>query len=327
MDLITINNLCKYFKIKNGIFEKAKYLKAVDDVSFSIKKGETFGLVGESGCGKTTLGRTLVNLYDSDFGKIIYDDIDITELSRKALKSYKKKIQMIFQDPYSSLNSRMSVMEIIREPLKIHSDLSREEEDKKIIELLNLVGLSRSHANRYPHEFSGGQRQRIGIARALAVEPEFIVCDEPTSALDVSIQAQVVNMLKEFQEKIGITYLFIAHDLSMVQYISHRVAVMYMGKIVEIGETMSLFNNPQHPYTKALLSAVPIADPDLSEEKQREILEGEVPNLMDLPKGCRFQTRCKYKMDCCEQEEPQLKDVNGEHQVACYYVELSTDIE
>lgn len=324
MDLITINHLCKYFKIKNGFFNKIQYLKAVDDVSFAIRKGETFGLVGESGCGKTTLGRTLVNLYDSDDGEIIYKNVNLTALSKKALRAYKKDIQMIFQDPYSSLNSRMSVMEIIREPLRIHGELSKAEEDSRIIELLNLVGLSRSHGNRYPHEFSGGQRQRIGIARALAVEPEFIVCDEPTSALDVSIQAQVVNMLKEFQEKIGITYLFIAHDLSMIQYISHRVGVMYMGKIVEIGETMDLFNDPKHPYTKALLSAVPIADPDLSEKKQREILVGEVPNLMKLPKGCRFQSRCKYKMACCEEKEPELKDVSNEHRVACYYVEMST---
>lgn len=317
--LLEIKNLTKYFPVKKGLLGSRKqYVKAVDDISFYIKRGETFGLVGESGCGKTTTGRTIIRLYDVTAGEVIFNGVDIANMSEHQLKSYRKKIQMIFQDPYASLNSRMTVGDIIGEPLDIHNLASGKERQEIIYDLLEKVGLSRDHANRYPHEFSGGQRQRIGIARALAVSPDFIICDEPISALDVSIQAQVVNMLEDLQHELGLTYLFIAHDLSMVQHISNRIGVMYLGKMVEIADSSELYKNPTHPYTKALLSAIPIADPDVTKGKKREILEGEVPSPLNPPSGCRFRTRCKYAMERCIEEEPYMNDIGSGHMVACH---------
>jgi len=320
--LIQIEGLKKYFPIHKGFLGRRKeHVKAVDGVSFDIKRGETFGLVGESGCGKTTLGRTLVRLYEPTSGQVLYHGTDITKLPPKEFKHYKKLIQMVFQDPYASLNTRMSIKEIIKEPLKVHYDLSDKSMDERVIELLEMVGLNREHATRYPHEFSGGQRQRIGIARALAVQPEFIVCDEPTSALDVSVQAQIVNMLEDLQRDMGLTYLFIAHDLAMVQHISNRIGVMYLGTLVELSDSDMLFKNPKHPYTQALISSIPIADPNKSALIEREVLSGDVPSPMNLPEGCRFRTRCKYAFDKCKTYEPILIDVGCNHHVACHYVQ------
>jgi len=315
--LIEIKNLKKYFPVKSGFGKKA-YIKAVDDVSFFIKKGETLGLVGESGCGKSTTGRTIIRLYEPTSGQIIFKGEDIT---KKDMLPYRKYMQMIFQDPYASLNPRMTVGDIIGEPLEIHNIAKGNEKKERVQELLRLVGLNSEHANRYPHEFSGGQRQRIGIARALAVEPEFIICDEPISALDVSIQAQIVNMLEDLQQELGLTYLFIAHDLSMVKHISSRVGVMYLGKLVELAESNELYEKPLHPYTQALLSAIPIPDPKISRERTRIILEGDVPSPLNPPSGCRFRTRCKYAFDRCKEEEPQLKDVGADHYVACHLMD------
>ncbi|ADQ05176.1 oligopeptide/dipeptide ABC transporter, ATPase subunit [Caldicellulosiruptor owensensis OL] len=315
--LIEVKNLKKYFSVKMGLGKKA-YIKAVDDVSFFIKKGETLGLVGESGCGKSTTGRTIIRLYEPTSGQIIFKGEDIT---KKDMLPYRKFMQMIFQDPYASLNPRMTVGDIIGEPLEIHNIAKGNEKKERVQELLRLVGLSSEHANRYPHEFSGGQRQRIGIARALAVEPEFIICDEPISALDVSIQAQIVNMLEDLQQKFSLTYLFIAHDLSMVKHISSRVGVMYLGKLVELAESNELYSNPLHPYTQALLSAIPIPDPKISKERTRIILEGDVPSPLNPPIGCRFRTRCKYAFDRCKEEEPVLKDVGSGHYVACHLMD------
>uniref|UniRef100_A0A7C5V177 Dipeptide ABC transporter ATP-binding protein n=1 Tax=Caldicellulosiruptor owensensis TaxID=55205 RepID=A0A7C5V177_9FIRM len=315
--LIEVKNLKKYFPVKMGLGKKA-YIKAVDDVSFFIKKGETLGLVGESGCGKSTTGRTIIRLYEPTSGQIIFKGEDIT---KKDMLPYRKFMQMIFQDPYASLNPRMTVGDIIGEPLEIHNIAKGNEKKERVQELLRLVGLSSEHANRYPHEFSGGQRQRIGIARALAVEPEFIICDEPISALDVSIQAQIVNMLEDLQQKFSLTYLFIAHDLSMVKHISSRVGVMYLGKLVELAESNELYSNPLHPYTQALLSAIPIPDPKISKERTRIILEGDVPSPLNPPTGCRFRTRCKYAFDRCKEEEPVLKDVGSGHYVACHLMD------
>jgi len=315
--LIEVKNLKKYFPVKMGMGKKA-YIKAVDDVSFFIKKGETLGLVGESGCGKSTTGRTIIRLYEPTSGQIIFKGEDIT---KRDMLPYRKSMQMIFQDPYASLNPRMTVGDIIGEPLEIHNIAKGNEKKERVQELLRLVGLSSEHANRYPHEFSGGQRQRIGIARALAVEPEFIICDEPISALDVSIQAQIVNMLEDLQQKFSLTYLFIAHDLSMVKHISSRVGVMYLGKLVELAESNELYSNPLHPYTQALLSAIPIPDPKISKERTRIILEGDVPSPLNPPTGCRFRTRCKYAFDRCKEEEPKFRDVGSGHYVACHLMD------
>lgn len=317
--LLSVRNLRKYYSIKKGIFNKEKsYVKAVDDVTFDIKRGETLGLVGESGCGKTTCGRTLLKLYEPTSGKIIYDGKNIEGLSEKEMLPYRRKLQIIFQDPYASLDPRMTVGDIIGETIDIHKLSFGEERKDRIKELLNTVGLNSDHMNRYPHEFSGGQRQRIGIARALAVQPEFIVCDEPISALDVSIQAQIVNMLEDLQNELGLTYLFIAHDLSMVKHISNRVGVMYLGNMVEIGGSDEVYNHPLHPYTEALLSSIPIPSPVKTAKRQRIVLKGDVPSPIDPPEGCRFAGRCRHATTKCKEITPVLKKVGGDHSVACH---------
>lgn len=313
-----IKQLKKYFRVKSDLFQPKNYLKAVDDVSFSIHKGETFGLVGESGCGKSTLGRTLIRLYKPTGGQILFDGEDITDMSEKALLKHRKNIQMIFQDPYASLNTRMTIAEIIGEGIDIHTDLRGEDKIARIRDLLERVGLKREHANRYPHEFSGGQRQRIGIARALAIEPKFIICDEPISALDVSIQAQVVNMLEDLQEELGLTYLFIAHDLSMVKHISDRIGVMYLGKLMELATSDELYDKPYHPYTQALLSSIPIPDPR-ADKSERIVLEGELKSPINTKPGCLFCTRCRYKQEKCETITPELTEVEPGHFVACHH--------
>lgn len=318
-NLLEIKNLKKYFTVKNEMFKPKSYLKAVDDVSFEIKKGETFGLVGESGCGKSTLGRTIIRLYKTTGGTIDYDGVDLAKLNEKQLLPYRKKIQMIFQDPYASLNTRMTISEIIGEGMDIHTDFKGDAKVERIQELLARVGLKKEHANRYPHEFSGGQRQRIGIARALAIEPELIICDEPISALDVSIQAQVVNMLEDLQDELGLTYLFIAHDLSMVKHISDRIAVMYLGKIMELTDSDELYYNPLHPYTKALLSSIPIPDP-AADKSERIVLKGEISSPINTKPSCLFCTRCKYKKEICENQTPELVEVAPNHKVACHFV-------
>jgi oligopeptide transport system ATP-binding protein len=319
--LIAANDLKMHFTVGRTISGKpSKILKAVDGVSFTIDKGETMGLVGESGCGKTTVGRALTRLYKPTAGKVTYEGNDITSLGEKELIPYRRKMQMIFQDPYASLDPRMTVNAIISEPLQV-TNMTRHEKDERVKELLSTVGLKSDHGLRYPHEFSGGQRQRIGIARALAAGPEFIVCDEPISALDVSIQAQVVNMLEELQERLQLTYLFVSHDLSMVRHISRRVGVMYLGSLVELATVDELYANMQHPYTKALLSAVPIADPDLAEKSQRIILQGDVPTPINPPAGCPFCTRCPYVMPRCKDERPVLKDLGAGHLAACHLLD------
>ena len=313
--LVEVRNLKQYFPVKVGL-GKTIPLKAVDDISFTVGKGETLGLVGESGCGKTTAGRSILRLYKPTGGQVIFDGEEVTE---KNIMHMRKKMQMVFQDPYSSLDPRMTVEDIIGEPLDVHKLCSnRKERREKILELMNYVGLNSEHARRYAHEFSGGQRQRIGIARALAVDPEFIVCDEPVSALDVSIQAQVINMFEDLQDKLGVAYLFIAHDLLVVHHISKRIAVMYLGKIVEIADSDELNEHPIHPYTESLLSAVPIPDPDVTRARQRIILEGDVPSPLKRPSGCPFRTRCRYATEQCAQECPELTDRGGDHQVACW---------
>lgn len=312
-----IQNLSKHFTVETNFFGKpVSVLKAVDDVSLAIQKGEAFGLVGESGCGKTTFGKILVNLYSPTHGKIFFEGKDLTALKENDRRSYCKDIQMIFQDPYASLNPRMTVGDIIAEPILINNLLPKDKVEERVLYLLNCVGLAQHQRNRYPHEFSGGQRQRVGIARALAVEPKLIVCDEPVSALDVSIQAQVLNLLDDLKEEFGLTYLFIAHGLNVVKHISDRVGVMYLGKLVEIAPKKELYANPLHPYTKALLSAIPIINPE--KKKERIILEGDVPSPINPPDGCRFCSRCYKKMDQCKVDAPVLKEVSPDHWVACH---------
>ena len=316
--IVEAKGLKMYFPVGRTITGKPRrLLKAVDDVSFSIGKGHTFGLVGESGCGKTTIGRCLVRLYQPTDGQILFDGQDIAHLSEKELAPYRRRMQMIFQDPYASLNPRMTVASIIAEPL-LHTDMSRAERDARVRELVDLVGLKPDHMQRYPHEFSGGQRQRVGIARALASSPEFIVCDEPISALDVSIQAQVINTLEELQERFGLSYLFVSHDLSMVRHISHEVGVMYLGCMVERAPVQELYAHMLHPYTKALMSAVPIPDPDLAAASERIHLTGDVPTPIDPPSGCRFRARCPYATERCAKERPELREVSPGHFVACH---------
>lgn len=312
-NLLEVKNLKKYFSVG-----KNQVLRAVDNINFYIKPGETLGLVGESGCGKSTTGRTIVRLYDATEGEILYEGVDVHKLNRSEAKQYAKKVQMIFQDPYASLNSKMTVGDIIVEGIDIHKMYTGKARQEKVYALLNTVGLNKEHADRFPHEFSGGQRQRIGIARALAIEPKFIVCDEPISALDVSIQAQVVNLLTSLQREMGLTYLFIAHDLSMVKHISDRVAVMYLGIIVETAASSDLYKSTLHPYTKALLSAIPISDPRMEKSRQRILLEGDVPSPINPPSGCRFKQRCSYKKSICDELQPELKEVEKEHFVACH---------
>lgn len=312
--ILEVKNLKKYFKVGNK-----DILKAVDDVSFFIREGETLGLVGESGCGKTTCGRTVIGMYDKSGGEVFYKGKSVHGLSRKDKKAFTKEVQIIFQDPYASLNPRMTVTDIIAEGIDIHGlAKNKKDREERIYKALDQVGLNREHANRFVHEFSGGQRQRIGIARALAVEPKFILCDEPISALDVSIQAQVANLLIKLQKELGLTYLFIAHDLSMVKHISDRVAVMYLGSMAELAESEELYNNPKHPYTKALMSAIPIADPDVEESRERIMLSGDVPSPINTPIGCKFQGRCDKCMEICRKEVPEFKEVEKNHFVACH---------
>ncbi len=314
--LVDIRHLKEYFNINVGPFQ-TKPLKAVDDVSFTIKKGETLGLVGESGCGKTTVGRTILQLYKPTGGEIYYDGKQVK--TKADLKQFRTKATMVFQDPYSSLNPRMTVSDIIAEPLDVHHLYkSKEERRERILELMNYVGLNSEHASRYAHEFSGGQRQRIGIARALAVNPEFIVCDEPVSALDVSIQAQVINMFDELQDQLGLTYLFIAHDLLVVRHISDRIAVMYLGKMVELADAKEIYDHPLHPYSKSLISAVPVPDPNIARANQRIVLNGDIPSPLNAPSGCPFRTRCQYACDKCAESMPEFKEVSSGHFVACH---------
>lgn len=322
--LIEVRDLQEYFPVNVG-FLKNKPLKAVDGVSFAINKGETLGLVGESGCGKTTVGRTLLHLYEPTGGQVFYNG---KELKTKAdIKEFRKKATMVFQDPYSSLNPRMTVADIIGEPLDVHHLYkTKEEREQRILELMGYVGLNSEHASRYAHEFSGGQRQRIGIARALAVNPDFIVCDEPVSALDVSIQAQVINMFEELQDKLGLTYLFIAHDLLVVKHISDRIAIMYLGKVVELADADELYNNPLHPYAKSLLSAVPEPDPKTARANKRIVLNGDIPSPLNAPSGCPFRTRCAYCTDRCAEDMPTFNEVQPGHFVACHRVAEINDL-
>ena len=317
-NLVEVKNLKEYFDIRTGAFQ-TKPLKAVDDVSFNIRKGETLGLVGESGCGKTTVGRTILHLYKPTDGEVWFKGQQVTKAN---LKDYRRQTAMVFQDPYSSLNPRMTVSGIIAEPLDIHKLYAdKKEREEKVLELMARVGLNSEHANRYAPEFSGGQRQRIGIARALATSPEFVVCDEPVSALDVSIQAQVINMFKELQEQMDLTYLFIAHDLLVVRHISDRIAVMYLGKMVELADAKEIYDHPLHPYSKSLMSAVPIPDPKIARANQRIALSGDIPSPLNAPSGCPFRTRCPYACDACAESMPELKELAPGHFVACHFAE------
>ena len=323
--LLEVEHLQKHFPIKGGGFGNKKVVQALDDLTFGIKKGETLGMVGESGCGKTTAGRTILRLHEPTGGKIIYDGETLFDKDNKIavnMLPYRKKMQIVFQDPYASLDPRMTVGDIVGEPIDIHHLCSsKQERYDRIIGLLERVGLNSEHANRYPHEFCGGQRQRVGIARALAVNPEFIVCDEPISALDVSIQAQVINMFEDLQEQMGLTYLFIAHDLSVVKHISDRIVVMYLGRMVELADSYELTMHSMHPYTRSLVSAIPIADPVQARKSKRIILEGDVPSPIDPPSGCRFRTRCPYADERCAAEVPEFKEVTSGHYVACHHLD------
>lgn len=317
---LKVTDLKMYFPVKSGIFSKARSLKAVDGVSFSIAQGETMGLVGESGCGKTTVGRTILKLYEATGGSIVYKGTDITGFDDQEMRPYRRKMQMIFQDPYTSLDPRMNVEAIISEPIRALKLCSEGDRRDRVRELIQMVGLKADHLNRYPHEFSGGQRQRIGIARALAAEPEFIVCDEPISALDVSIQAQVVNMLEDLQAELGLTYLFIAHDLSMVRHISRKVGVMYLGSLVEFAETEELYTHTLHPYTQALMSAVPELDPAISKTKKVQMLKGDIPSPINTPPGCKFASRCPHATARCAEERPEFREVSPGHFAACHLI-------
>ena len=322
--LLQVEHLKQYFPA-GGMGKNRKFVKAVDDVSFFVNKGETLALVGESGCGKTTTGRSILRLYEPTGGKITFDGNVILDVENKVkadMLPYRQKMQMVFQDPYASLDPRMTVGDIVGEAIDIHKlATNKKERHDRIISMLEKVGLNSEHANRYPHEFSGGQRQRVGIARALAVNPQFVVCDEPISALDVSIQAQVVNMFEELQEQMGLTYLFIAHDLSVVKHISDRIGVMYLGKMVELADSYELVARSLHPYTKSLISAIPIADPIKARASKRIVLQGDVPSPLNPPTGCRFRTRCPYADECCAQKEPEWREVEKGHYVACHHVE------
>ena len=321
--LIEVCELKQYFKIGGGLLSRQKVVQAVDGVSFAIPEGETLGLVGESGCGKSTTGRTMLRLYEPTSGHIFYRGEDITHAD---MQRYRKHMQIVFQDPYASLDPRMTVGDIVGEPLDIYKVCeSKQDRQDRVLELLNLVGLNSEHMNRYPHEFSGGQRQRVSIARSMALHPEFMVCDEPISALDVSIQAQVINMLMDLQQKLGMTYLFIAHDLNVVRHISNRVGVMYLGSIVEICDANKLYKNPCHPYTQALLSAIPIPDPNVSRARERVVLEGDVPSPINPPKGCKFHTRCPYARDICREQRPDMIEIEPNHTCACHMVQQGWD--
>ncbi len=317
--ILTVENLKKYFPIGGGFLKEKKcQVKAVDGISFNVQRGETFGIVGESGCGKSTLGRTILNLLEPTDGRIIFQGKNINSLNKQELRKLRRDMQIVFQDPYASLNGRMKISYIIREPMMVHRVGNKEQQNIKVRQMLEVVGLNNSHADKYPHEFSGGQRQRIGIARALVLNPKLIVCDEPVSALDVSIQSQILNLLKDLQTEFELTYIFISHDLSVVRHISDRIAVMYLGKIVELTDTEKLFENPLHPYTKALLSSIPI--PKIGAKRDRIILEGDVPSPIDPPKGCRFSTRCPIAEDVCQNKEPLLYEFSKNHYAACHKI-------
>lgn len=326
--ILRVENLKKYFPIRRGVFQRhVGDVKAVDGVSFEVYRGETLGLVGESGCGKTTTGRTIIRLYEPTDGRVFFDGGDLALLKASEMRRMRRRIQMIFQDPYASLNPRMSVLGIVGEPLEVHRVATGKEKRDRVAELLEVVGLNPAFVTRYPHEFSGGQRQRIGLARALALNPDLIICDEPISALDVSIQAQVVNLLADLQERLGLTYIFIAHDLSMVRHISDRVAVMYLGKIVEVTDRDTLYRSPLQPYTQALLSAIPVPDPLVEEQRHRILLEGDLPSPANPPAGCNFNTRCPVAVDICFGEEPELLEVEEGHQVACHLVKPAGTVQ
>ena len=315
--LVRVENLRKYFPISHGVFGRKKsFVRAVDDVSFDIKKRETVGLVGESGCGKSTVGRTTLRLIEPTDGRVYFDSDNIFELDRDGLRAIRKEMAIIFQDPYSSINPRMQLVDIVAEPLKTHTSLKNEALRNRVLALLSQVGLGAEHLNRYPHEFSGGQRQRISIARALALNPSFLILDEPTSALDVSVQAQVLNLISDLQQELDLTYLFISHNLAVVEHISHRIIIMYLGKIVEMGYTQNFFSNPLHPYSEALISAIP--SPDIDQQNQQILLKGDVPSPIQIPSGCNFHTRCPYAYKDCKINEPQLNEVKREHFVACH---------
>lgn len=317
--ILEVKNLKKYFPVVGGVFSKPiAWVKAVDDVSFSIFEGETFSLVGESGSGKTTIGKTILKLIEPTAGQIIAEGINITNYSASQMRPLRRDMQIIFQDPYGSLNPRLPVGEIIREPLVVHRVGNKKEQEERVVDAMNVVGLHPEYLHRYPHEFSGGQRQRIGIARAIVLNPKFIVADEPVSALDASIQSQVLNLLMDLQQKLSLTYLFVAHNLAVVRHVSDRIGVMYLGKLMEIADTMELFNNPLHPYTQALLSAIPIPDPEI--KKERIILEGDIPSPINPPSGCVFRTRCIYAKDICREKIPQLADIGSGHFTACHFV-------